>query len=135
MRTYGAPKSVAATDRTKAPSAASRMSNFLFIGSISISKLLADLGWFGPDKCVHPPNGALSVARRPHGGGAVVWPSQASDFWANNHPQTATAINAPMSCAAMNAGMCAGSMPENVFVKLRANVTAGLAKLVDAVNQ
>jgi hypothetical protein len=35
----------------------------------------------------------------------------------------------------MNPGASAGTMPEKVLVKLRAMVTAGLAKDVEAVNQ
>src|SRR5437763_2160769 len=35
----------------------------------------------------------------------------------------------------MNAGIDRGAMPVNVFVKVRATVTAGFAKLVDDVNQ
>ena len=41
----------------------------------------------------------------------------------------------PINCIAMKSGMCDGRMPANVSVKLRATVTAGLAKLVEAVNQ
>ena len=47
----------------------------------------------------------------------------------------AVAIAAPMNCAAMNAGVSAGRMPEKVSVNERARVTAGLANDVDAVNQ
>jgi len=35
----------------------------------------------------------------------------------------------------MNHGASMGRIPENVSVRLRAMATAGLAKLVDAVNQ
>jgi hypothetical protein len=35
----------------------------------------------------------------------------------------------------MKAGACDGCIPAKVLVMLRAKVTAGLAKLVDAVNQ
>jgi hypothetical protein len=35
----------------------------------------------------------------------------------------------------MNPGACAGMIPEKLSVKDRAMVTAGLAKLVEAVNQ
>jgi hypothetical protein len=35
----------------------------------------------------------------------------------------------------MNIGAFAGRIPENVFVSVRAMVTAGFAKLVDEVNQ
>ena len=35
----------------------------------------------------------------------------------------------------MKPGACAGMMPEKVSVRLRATVTAGLAKEVDEVNQ
>ena len=35
----------------------------------------------------------------------------------------------------MNSGMSFGAIPANVFERLRATVIAGLAKLVDEVNQ
>jgi len=40
-----------------------------------------------------------------------------------------------MNCAAMKGTTDAGAMPANVSVSVLAKVTAGLAKLVDAVNQ
>ena len=40
-----------------------------------------------------------------------------------------------MSWATMNAGTDDGSMPAKVSLSVRAIVTAGLAKLVDDVNQ
>ena len=58
-----------------------------------------------------------------------------SDRFAYSHPNTAVASKAPVNWAAINAGMLAGLMPLKVSVKLRAIVTAGLAKLVEAVNQ
>jgi hypothetical protein len=42
---------------------------------------------------------------------------------------------APTSCAATNGPACCGSIPEKVSVKVRATVTAGFAKEVEAVNQ
>ncbi len=45
------------------------------------------------------------------------------------------ASTAPASWEMMNAGARPGKIPLNVFEKLLAMVTAGLAKLVDAVNQ
>ena len=42
---------------------------------------------------------------------------------------------APANCARMNIGASMISIPLNVPVKLRAIVTAGFAKEVDAVNQ
>src|SRR5437868_5125254 len=42
---------------------------------------------------------------------------------------------APMSCMTMNIGTELGAMPAKVFESVRAMVTAGLAKLVDEVNQ
>ena len=41
----------------------------------------------------------------------------------------------PTSWAAMNAGAEDGSMPAKVSLSVRPTVTAGLAKLVDEVNQ
>ena len=40
-----------------------------------------------------------------------------------------------MSCMAMKAGAEAGAIPANVLENMRAMVTAGLAKLVELVNQ
>ncbi len=45
------------------------------------------------------------------------------------------ASSAPATCEAMKRGTEAGAIPEKVFVSARAMVTAGLAKLVEAVNQ
>ena len=42
---------------------------------------------------------------------------------------------APANCAAMNAGTSAGAIPAKLFERLRAIVIAGLAKLVEEVNQ
>ncbi len=42
---------------------------------------------------------------------------------------------APVTCARMKAGAWAGRMPLKLSVRERATVTAGLAKLVEAVNQ
>src|SRR6266566_8521094 len=48
---------------------------------------------------------------------------------------TAVAASAPRNCMQTNPGTSARRMPENVLVKERAIVTAGLANEVDAVNQ
>ena len=45
------------------------------------------------------------------------------------------AAMAPITWAIINPGALIGAIPENVLVKLRARVTAGLAKDVEAVNQ
>jgi hypothetical protein len=45
------------------------------------------------------------------------------------------AVPAPTSCATMNIGTDAGSIPANVSLNARPMVTAGLAKLVEDVNQ
>ena len=47
----------------------------------------------------------------------------------------ATASTRPISCMPMNAGAERGAMPANVFDRVRAIVTAGLAKLVDEVKK
>src|SRR2546425_9616272 len=47
----------------------------------------------------------------------------------------AVAPAAPRSCATMKPGVSAGRIPAKVSVADRASVTAGLAKLVEAVNQ
>jgi DNA-binding protein H-NS len=41
----------------------------------------------------------------------------------------------PANCATINIGASLGAIPEKLSVKLRAMVMAGLAKLVDEVNQ
>ena len=48
---------------------------------------------------------------------------------------SAKASAAPRSCMTMNIGAEEGSMPAKVSDRVRAMVTAGLAKLVDEVNQ
>ena len=53
----------------------------------------------------------------------------------NSHPNRMTARRAPAIWATMNAGMCAGTIPEKVSVRLRAMVTAGFANEVDEVYQ
>ena len=53
----------------------------------------------------------------------------------NSTRATPTASRAPASCAATNAGADAGAMPAKLSDRVRAIVTAGLAKLVDDVNQ
>ncbi len=52
-----------------------------------------------------------------------------------SHAASAVATTAPDIWAATNAGMSARRIPENVSVSVRPMVTAGLAKLVEAVNQ
>jgi len=53
----------------------------------------------------------------------------------NEPPNSAVAAAAPKSCTTMNPGASCGRMPAKVSVAARARVTAGLAKLVEAVNQ
>ena len=48
---------------------------------------------------------------------------------------TITAKATPTSWAKMNMGTSTGAMPAKLFDRLRATVIAGLAKLVDEVNQ
>ncbi len=45
------------------------------------------------------------------------------------------AMTAPTTWNAMNPGTDDGAMPANVFENIRANVTAGFAKLVDDVKK
>jgi len=52
-----------------------------------------------------------------------------------SHDQRSFAAIAPINWAAIKPGASIGLMPEKVFVNDRANVTAGLANDVDAVNQ
>ena len=52
-----------------------------------------------------------------------------------SHRITPAAKNAPTSCANTNAGASIGRIPANVSLAVRARVTAGLAKDVEAVNQ
>ena len=49
--------------------------------------------------------------------------------------QAAQAEQPPASWATTNAGTEAGAMPAKVSLNMRPTVTAGLAKLVDEVNQ
>ncbi len=53
----------------------------------------------------------------------------------NSTPAATWAASAPAICAAMKAGTQDGAMPANVSLSERARVMAGLAKLVDEVNQ
>ena len=53
----------------------------------------------------------------------------------NRKRPSATARSAPTTCATMNMGTLLGAMPAKVLVSMRPIVTAGLAKLVDDVNQ
>jgi len=53
----------------------------------------------------------------------------------HNHGQKSVARPAPASWATTNGVASMARMPENESVSVRATVTAGLAKLVDAVNQ
>ena len=63
-----------------------------------------------------------------------------SDAWAGvsagyrNLISTTPAIPPP-TCAAMNTGADEGAIPANVSENIRPTVIAGLAKLVDEVNQ
>ena len=50
-------------------------------------------------------------------------------------PLTKCAAIAPISCAATKAGTQAGAIPAKLLLNDRARVMAGLAKLVDEVNQ
>ncbi len=54
---------------------------------------------------------------------------------ANSVRAQAPARQAPTSCAAMNGRVSTGRMPAKLSVSARAKVIAGLAKLVEAVNQ
>ncbi len=56
-------------------------------------------------------------------------------FCEYSHRITAPATSAPANCARMNAGASTGRMPAKVSLAVRANVTAGFANEVDAVNQ
>src|SRR5262249_58240929 len=53
----------------------------------------------------------------------------------NSNAEKAVGAIAPANCANTNAGMPVGCIPANKSVSPRASVTAGFAKLVDAVNQ
>ena len=65
----------------------------------------------------------------------VVGVAQARGTLANSQPHSSVASRAPRSCATMKAGMSQGRMPAKVSDSPRAMVTAGLAKLVELVNQ
>jgi SAM-dependent methyltransferase len=70
-------------------------------------------------------------------GGTDQW----STFWTGARvppsiqANSSKAASAPASCAAMKSGTEEGAMPAKLSDRLRATVTAGLAKDVDAVNQ
>jgi hypothetical protein len=53
----------------------------------------------------------------------------------NNQPRTYVAMTAATSWEIINPGASTGRIPEKLSVNERASVTAGLAKLVDDVNQ
>lgn len=53
----------------------------------------------------------------------------------SSHEQRMSASSAPTIWAMMNVGAELGAMPAKVSDRLRAIVTAGLAKEVEAVNQ
>jgi len=53
----------------------------------------------------------------------------------NSHRHSSQAITAPASCAAMKPGTSPGAIPAKLLLSERATVIAGLAKLVDEVNQ
>lgn len=53
----------------------------------------------------------------------------------NNQLKTNVADNAPQICASKNIGTFPGLIPAKVFETERANVTAGFANEVEAVNQ
>ena len=63
--------------------------------------------------------------------GAVVAWSALSDAAANSHPKSAAAATAPANSASTKAGASPGAIPAKVSLKLRAMVTAGLAKDVE----
>ena len=54
---------------------------------------------------------------------------------AKSQVASASAATAPSSCAATKGGTLAGAIPAKLLERLRATVIAGLAKLVDEVNQ
>jgi hypothetical protein len=62
-------------------------------------------------------------------------PSADQGLSSNNQRPQAAASKAPPICAAMKPGASTGRMPEKLSVSERARVIAGLAKLVDDVNQ
>ncbi len=56
-------------------------------------------------------------------------------FLAKSQSQSRRPITAPATCAGRKSSALAGAMPANVSEKIRAIVTAGFAKDVEAVNQ
>ena len=57
------------------------------------------------------------------------------DHLRQSHLPRSTAASIPINCATINAGTPVGSIPAKVSDSDLANVTAGFAKDVDAVNQ
>ena len=95
----------------------------------------ADKGRQGPKQKAH--QSAFCNNRGEVGAGPGCERSAAASYLASrkSHPAKPPPATAPTICAAMKPGMFEGAIPENVSVKARAKVTAGLAKEVDAVNQ
>jgi hypothetical protein len=52
-----------------------------------------------------------------------------------SQPASRAASSAPATCETIKSGTELGAIPEKLFVRALATVTAGLAKLVEAVNQ
>ena len=61
---------------------------------------------------------------------SAVWGSAGT-----SHLKSSVDTAAPANCATTKPGMSSGRMPANVSVRPRANVTAGFANEVEAVNQ
>lgn len=61
--------------------------------------------------------------------------SDRTDGRSNISLPAAAPAAAPMSCATTKAATSSGAIPAKLLVKLRTSVIAGLAKLVDEVNQ
>lgn len=83
-----------------------------------------------------------ALARNSAGFRRIVWSGPAhltlvagTAGLANSQANKTAAANAPRSSATMKPGTSPGAIPANVSLKLRAMVTAGLAKEVEAVNQ
>jgi hypothetical protein len=86
----------------------------------------------GADDSLHGASRRVRAADRACG---IKISGAASGSCGLSHSKRAVAAAAPKSWAAMNPGSSVGRIPATVLVAVRASVTAGFAKEVDAVKQ
>src|SRR4029077_12953503 len=79
--------------------------------------------------------GTCVVAHRTHPTSSWGTTRSAARMFAKRNRASTIASSAPTTCATTKPGTASGAMPAKVSVRVRPTVTAGLAKLVDDVNQ